>query len=233
MSFRLGEQFLLLPLVHPFSEFATPIECSSSTFIAPLDLDRGLTHSFPDSSSVLTYGMHSSLLASLVLLLLLACCGLSLEADNHQAIGPRDAAGVKQVTGDDISALPGKREDSAVSERIVGGPEAMTSAQIDDVSKFLQSLTGQVPQRKLRSDGLFLFWKVNMTDGMRAQSLGHPGISSVELNLKLVDARILPAGSPAPKERWNIQYGKRELAPRELAAISQPRFVSGVLQYHL
>lgn len=177
--------------------------------------------------------MHSSLLASLVLLLLLACCGLSLEADNNQATGHRDHAGVKQVTDDDISALAGKRDDSAVREWLVGGPEVMTSAQIDDASMFLQSLTRQVPQRKLRSDGQFLFWKVNMTDGVRIQALGHPGISSIDLNLKLVDARVLPAGSPSPKERRNIEYTKQELAPRELAAISQPRFVSGLLQYHL
>lgn len=118
--------------------------------------------------------MRVSFLSYLASILLLACSGSST-----------------------MSVDVGKQDGTAdfVQEWLIGALEDVSQVQIADASQFLQSLTKTTPQQVLRSDGLFLFWMVNMTESQAEESLKHPVIASVEPDMKLIGARVPPARS--------------------------------------
>lgn len=151
-------------------------------------------------------------LAGLLWLLLLSCCGsnASIQSDTHADAEKRH---VKADT---------------VHQWLVGVTEDATVPQINDASQFLATLINMTPNQVLRSDGLFLFWAVNMTAAQRDQALSHPHIRMADLDLKLVDTRVLPVRSSQPNERRagddTVTYEIQPLAAAELTAISQPRY---------
>lgn len=157
--------------------------------------------------------MRYTLLAGLLSLLLLACCGSNA------------------IPHGNIHTVTEKRNDSTdtVQQWLVVVDDDATIPQINQAFQFLVSLTDTMPGQILRSDGLFLFWVLDMTEEQRDQALNHPYITIVELNLKLVDdTRVPRVGSSSPKERRGgqdtLRYAIQPLAVRELAAISQPRY---------
>lgn len=174
------------------------------------------------------------LVASLFTLMLLACSDSNanpyseiktVETYMDEATEVHNHSGIRPATNTDVLMTTEKQDDTTVHQWLVGTADVVTQAQIQEASKFLQSLTNTVPKQILRSDGLFLFWVVNMTKCQSIQAWDHPAITTVELNLKLVDARVLPRSTPFPKERRDVQYETQQLAVRELVAISQPRYV--------
>ena len=157
--------------------------------------------------------MRFTLFACLFSLFLLACC--SANADLK----------------DGILAAVETRDGSAatVQQWLVGVTDDATAPQINEASQFLKSLTGTMPKAISRSDGQFLFWIVDMTEAQRDQALSHPPIDVVELNLKLVHTRVPRPSASSAKERRGVQdpatYKYQPFAPRELCAVSQPKFV--------
>lgn len=178
--------------------------------------------------------MRYTQVASLFSLLLLACCGPSANPPGvPQSLEAQEGVtqlinypGIKHVSKTGVPVAPEKRDDAAniVQQWLVGAPEIVTQAQINEASGFLHSLTNTVPKKVSRSDGLFLFWVANMTQAQADQASKHSGIASVELNQKVAEARVPRVQSSPPKPRQVVYFETQEMAVTELAAISQPRY---------
>ncbi|OIW27886.1 hypothetical protein CONLIGDRAFT_453527 [Coniochaeta ligniaria NRRL 30616] len=173
--------------------------------------------------------MRYTLLADVLSLLLLARCGSSTNPPGvlpHGVLQPMEASNT-QATETDVPTVPEKRSDADVHEYLVGTTrDVWNAAQVNATAQFLQSLTSSRPKEYWRSDGQFLFYRVNMTLDQSVQAERNSAIAVVEYNTKLVEAGVLPVGATSSKGRRDVHYSTQELVVPELAAISQPRYVS-------